>query len=175
LGYTSSPSGRGNANHWEKSLARLAVAGIVLHLTAVGQEKVDAFGAVQRTTTAQADNGINLQRRGKVSSGLDHSAVRVHLEIVKSENFNRRLAQGSQGFIDVAGGNETPIGYQQSALEAEFTCYLAEPFNSAGSEDYASTRLEIEGVHKTESVVQSTTFRLRGYGSGKLKLVLRTA
>jgi len=95
-------------------------------LSAIGEKKVDAFGAVQGAAAAKTDYRVESKRSGERSTGLDHSGVRVYFEIVKPNHVDSSESERRQSFIDESGGNESPISHQESATESELTRQLAE-------------------------------------------------
>ncbi len=77
--------GRRNADHRQQRCVRLAVSTVVGHRAAVGQQEVDALGAVERAAAAEPDDRVDPERRGKGAAGLDHRGIGILAEVVVRE------------------------------------------------------------------------------------------
>src|SRR5688572_1268419 len=90
-----------NRDHRQHRFCRFAVTAIVLHAAAVGENEIDALGAIHRTTAAESDDRIDLFVRSKLGARIDHTRIRVYFEIVKADDFNSRRAKWLDRFVNV--------------------------------------------------------------------------
>ena len=65
-----------HADHREHRLRGLAVAAIVGDRAAVGQQQIDALGAVERAAAAERDEAVDVERGGRVAARFDHPCCR---------------------------------------------------------------------------------------------------
>ena len=103
----------GNADHGQHIPGGLAVSPVVLHAAAVGQQKVDALGAIQGTASPQSDDGVRPLFGCELSPPLDHGRIGVDVEVVEGQRLNARRLESVQGFVDVARGLQAMVGHQQ--------------------------------------------------------------
>ena len=71
------------------------------------------FCTVQGGAATQTDQGIDPQRGGEPTPGLDHRGVRVDVEVVKRHDVDAGLSQPARGRLHVAGRHEAAVRHQE--------------------------------------------------------------
>src|SRR5687767_10393443 len=135
---------RWNRDHRQHWFCRFAVPAIILHATAVGENEVDALGAIHRTAAAEPDDRIDLFVRSKLGARIDHTRIRVYFEIVKADDFNCRRAKWLDRFVNVPRRNHAVISHKQDAPKPQLPGYVAQAADSSGAENHPSTGLKVE-------------------------------
>ena len=113
LGLAPGAGGGGNADHGKHVLRGLAVSPVVLHAAAVGQQEVDALGAIQGAASPQSDDGVRPLFGCELSPPLDHGGIGVDVEVVERHRLHSRRLERVQGFVHVARGLQAMVRYQQ--------------------------------------------------------------
>src|ERR1044072_6873897 len=72
LSFAARSGGGRNPYHRQHRFQSLAEPPVIPNNSAVGQQEVDTLGAVERTPAAKTDDGIYLERSGKITPGFDH-------------------------------------------------------------------------------------------------------
>ena len=112
MGLGPRPGGGGNPYRGEHGLGSLAIALIVGHGAAVGQQEIDPFGTIHGTATAQSDNKIDGILVGKFGRLADEAAVGVFPNFGEKEDLQTTLPEQTHRPRGMARGNDTGIRYK---------------------------------------------------------------
>ena len=139
-------AGRGrHADGRQHRLGRLAEALVVGHLAAVGQQEVDALGAVHRAAAADGDDEVDAVRAGeRPAPASTCRVVGFSSTPSKTNDLQAGLAQRRQGALRMAGRLQAGVGDEQDAPAAQLARQLAQAGERAGPEDDARQRVVVE-------------------------------
>ena len=144
LRFAAGAGGRRDADHRQQRPRRLAVSPIVFHPAAVGEQKVDALGAVHRTAATQADDGVDRVRTGGRAPGVDHGGIGIHIELVESHGGDAGPREQSFRQRHVSGLDQTVVRHEQRAPEPQLRGDGAEAPDRAAAEHQPRAGLKLE-------------------------------
>src|SRR5438445_27712 len=94
--------GGGNAYRGQHRLGGFAVASIVGHGAAVGQEEIDSLGAVHGAAAAHRDEKIDVVLLSKRGSLVDMTGRGIFFHLVEDKRLKVGIIQGSDGSLRMA-------------------------------------------------------------------------
>ena len=117
---------RRHRDQWQQRLDGPSVPPVVRHRSAVGQDEVDALGAVDRTATAQTDEPVEAEGRSDQAARLHHGRGWVLGEVVKGVGRHTRGPQQSKRLGHIAGLSDPSVRHHQHIGQPEVTGRVAE-------------------------------------------------
>ena len=144
LHFAPGACGGRHGNHGKHRLAGLAVAAVVGHRAAVGQQEIDTLGAVERAAAAPGDERVDTQLRRMQPSDLDHVRIGIAVEIVEHAGRHPRRVERRERSSHLTRRDEALVGDDERSPESHLARQRAELTRRAGTEHEPRPRLKVE-------------------------------
>ena len=121
LRFASSPSSRGHTQGWQHRLCSFVHPPVVFHSATIGQEKVDALGAVHSAAATKSDDRVDAMLHRKLLAGFYMFGRWVLLDAIKYVGFDGLAPECLQCVVDVASSTNTGVGHYHRPMSSEFS------------------------------------------------------
>ena len=119
LRFAARAGGGGDSDQRQHGLGRFSDSPVVLHASTVGEQKVDALGAVHRAAAAKTDDQVDFVLFGECKAGIDMRRSRVFLYVTEDDSREALGFEKANGGSRVAGADDAGVGDDQGPTSAE--------------------------------------------------------
>ena len=147
----------GNRDHRQHRRGGFSDARVVVHRAATANNKVDPFGAVHRTSTAQTNQKLRLKFPSHRHATIHVIGGRVFSGSIENPNLQLLSLNRLHGSIDVARSDNSRIGHQQHAARCQLRRKLANTPQRTLARDNSRPHIKIKWLHNAKRIKQKGT------------------